>query len=406
MHELEATLTPGELAPAEHAASTGIAVVAGNLDATAQDRDDTDLHDDLDWTRIAPAANDAPRRDVDHDTDDNREPDSGLSGELTQVAVVDLLQMLHLQHKTAVLTLKTERGIGTMWLLNGSVVDAKIGRLVGDDAVYRMLAIDTGHFRTRFSPVDRPKTITLDNMNLTMEGMRRVDECNRLLTSLPDLDEGLVIDPTCLEDASAQLSVSARELATQIAAQTSIRHLLDTAERGDLETLEDVAALCRADILTPTATREATRLRPTVPESALRLARARIEGDADDAAFDDMFGETSVSPRDSSPDATANASRTCPPHAAPLAASDPFAAVGGPAMLDDDGDDELAERTTLFRPELHGVAVPAEPPGHANESLSASQVALVRRRSPHVAVALVVAALVIVVALLGGALGS
>ena len=63
-----------------------------------------------------------------------------------------------------------------------------LGKLEGEEAIYRMLVWSDGTFEVEFGPasgVVREQTITAATQALLMEGMRRVDEWGRLLEQLP-----------------------------------------------------------------------------------------------------------------------------------------------------------------------------------------------------------------------------
>ena len=70
---------------------------------------------------------------------------------------------------------------------DGKCVDAALGRLTGEEAVYRALIWNEGTFEVEFCKVENPDVIETSTQGLLMEGMRRLDEWGRLLESLPAL---------------------------------------------------------------------------------------------------------------------------------------------------------------------------------------------------------------------------
>src|SRR6185369_16961993 len=81
-----------------------------------------------------------------------------------------------------------------VYFRDGKVVDAALGRLVGEEAVYRALIWNDGEFEVEFTKVENPDAIESSTQGLLMEGMRRVDEWGRLLEALPPLTTVFEVD--------------------------------------------------------------------------------------------------------------------------------------------------------------------------------------------------------------------
>ncbi|MCW5830351.1 MAG: response regulator [Deltaproteobacteria bacterium] len=116
-------------------------------------------------------------------------------GALSDLGVVDLLQTIEIGRKTGLILLTSGDKSGVMYVQNGRVIDSICGNLRGARAVYRLLTWNDGAFKIDFKPVYRQETIELSTQALIMEGMRRLDEFERLAEQLPPLDSVLVIDP-------------------------------------------------------------------------------------------------------------------------------------------------------------------------------------------------------------------
>lgn len=113
-----------------------------------------------------------------------------LSGQLAEVAVVDLIQLLHAGRRTGVVELRYAPGLGehatgSLWLHEGELVHAVVGAQVsGRKALLRMLGWREGRFT--FSAERRAPTQSLSGpvRVLLTEGMRQVEALARD-TSLP-----------------------------------------------------------------------------------------------------------------------------------------------------------------------------------------------------------------------------
>src|SRR5690606_17600808 len=117
-----------------------------------------------------------------------------LSGDLSDMGVVDLLQTFEMGRKTGVAKLHSGPHEATIYFRDGRVIDAEHGHLVGEEAVYRCLIWTGGTFDVEFEAVERDEVIHTSTQGLLMEGMRRVDEWGRLCEQLPPLETVFVVD--------------------------------------------------------------------------------------------------------------------------------------------------------------------------------------------------------------------
>lgn len=99
-----------------------------------------------------------------------------LTGDLKDLALVDIIQINCVGRNTARLTVHYPIGDGVFYFADGEVVDARLGNLVGIEAVYKALAYDQGSFRIDTGIPAPTRTIFEPWANLIMEGLRLLDE--------------------------------------------------------------------------------------------------------------------------------------------------------------------------------------------------------------------------------------
>ncbi|MGQ9897491.1 MAG: DUF4388 domain-containing protein [Acidobacteriota bacterium] len=99
-----------------------------------------------------------------------------LVGDLTDLALVDIIQINCVGRNTARLTVHYPIGDGVFYFADGEVVDARLGNLVGVEAVYKALEYDQGAFRIDTGIPAPTRTIFEPWANLIMEGLRLLDE--------------------------------------------------------------------------------------------------------------------------------------------------------------------------------------------------------------------------------------
>ncbi len=125
-------------------------------------------------------------------------PESEIEGKLSQISVVDLLQMFQMNQRTGTLRIfrAGSQGGGTVQVRGGQVSDAWLplphGNSVGGEkALYRMLSWREGRFEFVPESVPEGGRINQSSRTLLLEGMRQIDEWQKLSGDLPDLDARL-----------------------------------------------------------------------------------------------------------------------------------------------------------------------------------------------------------------------
>lgn len=130
-----------------------------------------------------------------------------IRGDLQQVSLVDLLQLLAMNRRSGVLGITTPTGAGELRLTAGEVIDAVYRRLEGEKALYRLLGERDGQFN--FSPGEptSARRIILPTSRLLMEALRQVDEVRRRRTELAPNGEAFYWD----EPAKSDLALSSMQ---------------------------------------------------------------------------------------------------------------------------------------------------------------------------------------------------
>ena len=102
-----------------------------------------------------------------------------IRGRLAEMNLIDLFQSLELGQKTCGLTLSKDGQECSMYFLEGQLHHAKLGDVVGDDAVYRVAGWADGSFQIDFNARSSAKSTTKSTQGLLMEALRLLDEQNR-----------------------------------------------------------------------------------------------------------------------------------------------------------------------------------------------------------------------------------
>mmetsp|Transcript_21504 Transcript_21504/g.9949 ORF Transcript_21504/g.9949 Transcript_21504/m.9949 type:complete len:184 (+) Transcript_21504:82-633(+) len=119
---------------------------------------------------------------------------AGMSGDLSDVHVVELFQMINTSQKTGTVELMLKSGNAKVYFNEGELVYADYGKLEGRRAIFALLGVTSGQFV--FSPGIPPEAERYEViggfMGLVMEGMQRLDEeadMPKEGMKLPSMDE-------------------------------------------------------------------------------------------------------------------------------------------------------------------------------------------------------------------------
>lgn len=116
-----------------------------------------------------------------------------VQGDLAKLSLADLLQNFLINRRSGRLELVStgedgsERG-GLLLMRDGDVIQAEVGVVDGEKALFRMLSWRQGSFVFRGGRCEEPPSILVPTRRLLVEGMRQLEEWDRLSPRLPPLD--------------------------------------------------------------------------------------------------------------------------------------------------------------------------------------------------------------------------
>jgi DNA-binding response OmpR family regulator len=173
-----------------------------------------------------------------------------LSGDLSDVGVVDLLQTFELGRKSGTATLRDGELEAAIYFRDGKVVDAEHGKLRGEEAIYRCLIWTQGTFDVEFEPINREEAIFTSTQGLLMEGMRRVDEWGRLCEQLPPLETIFKVDGELLAERLNEIPDELNGVLRLFDGTRTLMDVVDESPFEDLSTLSTVTKLFFEGLLT------------------------------------------------------------------------------------------------------------------------------------------------------------
>ncbi len=189
-----------------------------------------------------------------------RERPGNLSGTLSNMGVVDLLQVMEAGQKSGIVHLSSDpiksggfvtdgEERGTIFFRDGEVIDARLGRLAGLEAVYRMLLWDDGVFEIEFKNIAREDAIQTSTQAILLEGMRRVDEWSRISDLIPAVNSRLTIDYNALSRAYPAVPPEMKPVLHLFDGRRTVFEVVSDTPGDDAIALSVIADLHRYGIL-------------------------------------------------------------------------------------------------------------------------------------------------------------
>jgi DNA-binding response OmpR family regulator len=196
------------------------------------------------------------------------------SGSLEDVAVVDLLQTIAVSGKSGVATVKRGDREARLYFQKGQLIDAEVGDLRGEEAVYRTITWTTGTFDLEFRAVDHPVVIEASTNALLMEGLRRVDELGRLAEQLPPEHTLIDVDHEALLGRLNEIPDELNGVLRLIDGKRTLLDLIDASPFDDLSTLTVLSKFYFEGLLVAVEAAERE------PETADAVRTPELTGDA------------------------------------------------------------------------------------------------------------------------------
>ena len=140
----------------------------------------------------------------------------------------------------------SERGF--IYLKNGQMVHARLGDLIGEEAIYALAIWSTGDFQ--FTPAEEADTVSIQrsNTSLLMEAARRLDEWKVLSRKIPGVD----YVPVFLPRSSAEpvtLSPPEWNLIIRIDGKRTVEELSRTTDSSSFETAKVLYGLITSGLV-------------------------------------------------------------------------------------------------------------------------------------------------------------
>jgi pSer/pThr/pTyr-binding forkhead associated (FHA) protein len=185
-------------------------------------------------------------------TANKKPPSKSMSGSIEEIPLPDLLQLLSTSRKSGVLVLRSDAGLGKLYMRKGQIYFASIDdafNVPPKKAIIRMLGWTQGFFELE-PPDERAVLEELSDSTeaLLMEGMRQLDEYAALVDKLPPMAAAIAI-PRPLEPKLRDLAPEELDVFQTALTAGTVRALFDECPLTDLTIAEKLKSLLEKNYL-------------------------------------------------------------------------------------------------------------------------------------------------------------
>ncbi len=164
----------------------------------------------------------------------------GFYGQLSEMNVVEVLQVLEIGKKSAVVDVHSDDEHGRIFVRSGEVVDAVLEELEPERALFRMFSWNEGRFGVQLGPIERPRCVHRPTANLIEQGFLFRDRWDKIARTLPPLQAAVRATPKLQRE---EYSEAERSMLTATNGQTRFVDLIRRSALDDFQALQVLARL-------------------------------------------------------------------------------------------------------------------------------------------------------------------
>lgn len=194
-----------------------------------------------------------------------------LIGTFEDVSFAELLQMLNVGHKMGRLTIWQGEQKAVLFVTGGEVTRAVSRWARGPELVYRLLGWKTGEFSFERDNEPVMRNIEESTEALILEGMKRLDEWERVEAEMPEMNVVLRQRAYAVNNRFDELSESAQAVLRLVDARRDVATLIRESGLEPMEALKAVTELLSEGIVeewnTPTPRGDVLATQDRLPEA-------------------------------------------------------------------------------------------------------------------------------------------
>jgi len=149
-------------------------------------------------------------------------------GSLHDVKLPDIIQLMTVSGKSGCFLLNQDQEEGRIFLQDGQIVHAQVGKLRGEDAMYALAIWDNGSFAFQEGATTEERSISKKITFLLMEVARKLDEWRVLSKKIPSLN--LIPEIESLGNKKVSFNTQEWHVLSKINGVTSINRIAEATQ--------------------------------------------------------------------------------------------------------------------------------------------------------------------------------
>jgi CheY-like chemotaxis protein len=167
----------------------------------------------------------------------NQSESETMQGDLSAISLVEMMQAMAAGRKDGTARIDGTESRGSIWFVNGQVIDASVDNLQGEHALFRMMRWDRGHFEIEFKTPERIVAIRRSIEELIHEALNQTELWNQLSEQLPALTTICRVNFEELAHRLSELPDSHTALIRHIDGDKNILEVVRSSTLSDVEAL-------------------------------------------------------------------------------------------------------------------------------------------------------------------------
>jgi len=189
-------------------------------------------------------------------------------GKLSDITVVDLLELLATNKRSGIIHLHGPRGAtAAVYFRQGVVIDAEVGRLSGADAIGRLFAWTEGTFSVEWKNIRRPDAIGRPTADLVLEGMKRLDQKALIGTDDPARGGVYELNYRVLADRLAEIPDEVNSILRLFDGSRRLAQVVEDSQIPDAEAMTVISRLRDEGIIVEVKSENGEAASDAVPQA-------------------------------------------------------------------------------------------------------------------------------------------
>ena len=180
-----------------------------------------------------------------------------LSGNLRDVSLLEVLQLVSRSKHTGKLIIKGKGVTGIVFIKNGEIINAQFGKREGIEALRDLVTISNGYFTFEKMSIKGQNKInkSIDEILIELSRMLRINEINLTLNTIPLLQSGA-------NPGEITLNKDEIRIISLIDGKRSVREIADESNMSYLKTMETIADLINKSLAIKGEEKQLSKIKP------------------------------------------------------------------------------------------------------------------------------------------------